>query len=135
METELQKIVPYKTLGLNLVELIDEEVSMSIDLPPNINDKGTMFAGSIYSALVLSGWTLARHLFHKTGGEFDVVIKESTNSFIKPVRSSAIAKAYKAAELSEAKNGNKSLSIEVVFIDSDEEICAKLNATYIGIHK
>lgn len=46
-------------MKLKIISLEGEGLTMRCPIEPNANDKGTAFAGSIYSAQVLSGWVLA----------------------------------------------------------------------------
>ena len=46
-------------MGLRVVAANAQGVTVQIPIEPNRNDKGTLFAGSSYSGLVLAGWMLA----------------------------------------------------------------------------
>lgn len=48
-----------QSMGLQLTSISLERAELFCPIAPNANDKGTGFAGSIYSSLVLSGWALA----------------------------------------------------------------------------
>lgn len=54
-------------MGLSIVTSGDASVTMRIPLSGNANDKGTLFAGSSYSALVLAGWMLAMNHARTSG--------------------------------------------------------------------
>lgn len=58
METSLSEMMgfaPVNALGLEL-DLTPDKLIIRAPLSANVNDKGTVFAGSIYSAAVLAGW-------------------------------------------------------------------------------
>ncbi|MFQ3231679.1 YiiD C-terminal domain-containing protein [Reinekea sp.] len=57
----LEAIEPLSALGIELVSCNSGQAVFSIPLHGNRNDKGTFFAGSQYSAVVLSGWYLCSH--------------------------------------------------------------------------
>jgi len=135
MEDYLKKIEPYSTLKMELVECTDTGSSISINLDGNRNDKGTMFAGSIYSVMVLTGWTLAKHICDIKTSDYDVVIKDSTSKFIKPVSSGSIARATLSGNPIQKANNNLSISVTVELVDKSNEKCAELLGTYIGIIK
>lgn len=60
LNLSLRKEIPlFGVMGLEVVAASDTSVSVRIPIASNLNDKGTLFAGSSYSALVLAGWTLA----------------------------------------------------------------------------
>ena len=54
----LDAIEPLSALGIQLVSCDADKAVFTIPLAGNRNDKGTFFAGSQYSAVVLSGWYL-----------------------------------------------------------------------------
>ena len=135
MKEYLIKIEPYSTLKMELVECADTGTSISINLDGNRNDKDTMFAGSIYSVMVLTGWTLAKHICDIKTSDYDVVIKESTSKFIKPVNSSSIATATLTGNPIQKANDNLSINIKVELLDKNHEKCAELLGNYIGIIK
>jgi len=120
---------------MELVECTDTMASISINLDGNMNDKETMFAGSIYSVMVLTGWTLAKHICDRKTADYDVVIKESTSKFIKPANSSCIAKSTLTENPTQKANDNLSISVKVELLDKSSEKCAELLGNYIGIIK
>jgi len=63
----LSRIPIAAAMGLTLLRADDEAVEMRIPLGGNANDKGTLFAGSSYSALVLAGWTLVMNRARTSG--------------------------------------------------------------------
>ena len=135
MEKYLTKIQPYVSLNMKLTECTDTSASMSIHLDRNRNDKNSMFAGSIYSAMVLCGSTLARYICDKRADDYDVVIKESTNVFVKPVHSDCVARASLIARPVRKKNNDLSMNINIELLDENSRKCAELSGTYIGIIK
>ena len=135
MEEYLKKIEPYSTLKMKLTDCNDTGTSIRINLDGNRNDKDTMFAGSIYSVMVLTGWTLAKHICDFRKSDYDVVIKESTSKFIKPANSSCIAKAILTVDPIQKANDNLSINVKVELLDKNHEKCAELLGNYIGIIK
>ena len=71
-------------LDFRMLDWDGERLTMSAALAPNINDKGTLFAGSQTALLTLAGWAyttlLARPL------RVDVVAATSTMAFHAPIR-------------------------------------------------
>lgn len=71
-------------LDFRMLDWNGERLTMSAALVPNINDKGTLFAGSQTALLTLAGWAytslLARPL------RVDVVAVTSTMAFHAPIR-------------------------------------------------
>ena len=123
------------TLQMEYIEVTDGSASIKIHLDGNRNDKNTMFAGSIYSVLVLTGWMLAKQICDDHGPEYDVVIKDSKTSFLNPVRSGCIAKAKLREGPATKKSGNLSINVFVELIDENEKSCAEFTGNYVGIKK
>ena len=93
ISSRLNSIGPFNGLNMKLVECSATSAVIGIAIDGNRNDKNTMFAGSIYSAMVLAGWVLARGASEASCPTFDVVIKESSIRFRLPVKSSCTATA------------------------------------------
>ncbi len=117
----LNSIKPFGSLGLSLEDGGDGTVTMMIPLSENFNDKRTMFAGSIYSAMVLCGWTLAYRTLNVNAKEYDVVIRHSDIDYLRPVRTDARAVAI-------------SVPVSVDLSDMNNMLCARFKGEYIGFH-
>lgn len=135
MEDYLQTIEPYTSLGMQFLECTGTSASIKIRLQGNMNDKKTMFAGSIYSIMVLTGWTLAKQICLGRKTDYDVVIGKSSTSFLQPVKTDCIARAEFIADPLEKTNGNISTEIKVELLDKEGVKCAELKGKYIGIPK
>jgi thioesterase domain-containing protein len=72
-------------IGIVVDAADDAAIVLRAPLPPNSNDKGTAFGGSLYSVAVLTGWSwVARYLAaHELTA--DAVIQESTIRYLAPV--------------------------------------------------
>ena len=132
IEDELRKIEPFSSLHMGFVDCTDDQMSLSIRLEGNLNDKGTMFAGSIYSVLVLTGWALMKHQCDQRDGDYDVVIKESETSYKRPVNSAGLATAILINEIETTTRGSLSARINVSLLNDSQKVCATLKGTYIG---
>ena len=87
------KILPAASMGIKALTYDGKELTVSAPLEPNLNDKGTAFAGSIYSSLVLSGWALVTMLLRDRNIDVDVVIATSSMDYIAPVAGDLCATA------------------------------------------
>ena len=56
IENLLKSIPMASHMQLKVVDFGDASFAVSAPLKPNRNDKGMAFAGSLYSAMVLTGW-------------------------------------------------------------------------------
>lgn len=113
----------------------DGSVVLHIPLNENFNDKNTMFAGSIYSAMVLCGMTCAYRILNGDSETYDIVIKHADVNYRIPVKTDARAFADQDGEAAIKANGNASVFISVQLKDSEDKICAVFKGEYIGIPK
>ena len=130
----LNSIKPFGSLGLSVEDGGDGVVSMRIPLSENFNDKKTMFAGSIYSAMVVCGWTVAYRTLNADEKEYDVVIRQSDIDYLRPVRTDARAVAIIDGEITVKPNGKISVPVSVNLSDTSNMLCARFRGEYIGIH-
>lgn len=93
------RIAPARALGLSL-EAIDP-VTVSAPLEANLNDKGSGFAGSLFSAAALAGWALVTRWCATAPFEAEVALQSSTARFLAPARADfrAVAREPAAAHL------------------------------------
>ncbi len=131
--SRLNTIEPYRCLRMELRECSNDLASIWIPLGGNRNDKGTMFAGSICSALVLAGWSVAWLAFGADLSGADVVASDSRNRYLAPVASNSVAQASLAGEIYTTRSGNRAVSVKVVLTDSEGAVCASLSATYVAL--
>ena len=78
------RIAPARALGLS-VEALDP-LTIAAPLEANLNDKGTGFAGSLFSAAALAGWALLTRWCASEGVDAEVVLQSSTARFLTPAR-------------------------------------------------
>lgn len=67
----------------------DDEAALVLEAPlePNLNDKGTAFAGSLASAATLAGWATVMQALQGAFPEARVAVTESELRYLKPVQS------------------------------------------------
>ena len=86
-------------LRLEVVYADSSRVAVRIPADGNGNDKGTLFAGSLYSGLVLAGWCLAMERARESGFVSPwAAIVNSQVTYAKPLRADAEAVAVFAEE-------------------------------------
>ncbi len=87
LEQYLHERIPLtRAMGLRVAVLDAGGLTLSAPLEPNINDKGTAFAGSIGALLTLSGWTLLHALFDGETAGLQIAVTESVLTYSHPVR-------------------------------------------------
>lgn len=126
----LDQIEPFRTLDFSLDEAEGERVVMSVPLDGNRNDKGTMFGGSVYSAMVLAGWSLSIEQGKAAGRTGDIVIKDSSIAFLRPVTGRLTVTATAADPPAQTRSGNLAFRISVVAEDEQGERCAEFEGNY-----
>ena len=60
-------------------------LSLLAPLPPNVNDKGCAFGGSLVSQMTLSGWALVEMALRRYGHDCDVFVAESHVRYLSPL--------------------------------------------------
>ena len=72
-------------MDLRLHSHDQDHLSIAAPLPPNINDKGCAFGGSLVSLMTLSGWGLVELELRRRGYDCDVFVAESNVHYLAPV--------------------------------------------------
>ncbi|HOD83896.1 MAG: putative thioesterase (yiiD_Cterm) [Planctomycetes bacterium ADurb.Bin126] len=72
-------------MGLARLEIHDDRLVLAMPLGPNSNDKGTGFAGSLYSLCVLASWALVTETLEEAGIRVPVVVASSNTDFRRPI--------------------------------------------------
>lgn len=67
---------------------------LTAPLPPNVNDKGTAFGGSLYSLAVLCGWSLLHLKIKEAGLAHNIVIQEANVRYLLPVSDDMTAECH-----------------------------------------
>jgi len=78
------RIAPARALGLTVAAT--EPVTISAPLEGNLNDKGTGFAGSLFSVAALAGWALVTRWCATEPVDAEVVVQSSKVRFLAPAR-------------------------------------------------
>lgn len=132
----LDNIPLAKAMDLKVKEMTQHMIRLEAPLLPNSNDKGTAFGGSIYSLLVLSGWSLVASSLKTAAVTADVVVSKSNIDFVKPVTGELVAIAtelekdgIKAAVEKTLERGYAKLKIHAE-LTCNGEVAASFNATY-----
>ena len=72
-------------MDLQLDTCADDMLSLRAPLPPNVNDKGCAFGGSLVSLMTLSGWALVELALRRRGEHCDVFVAESSVHYLAPL--------------------------------------------------
>lgn len=82
----LREIPISRHLGLRVDAYEGHELRISAPLGPNVNDKGTAFAGSLNALMTLAGWGLVNLRLQEGGENCDIVIHKAELLFSAPIR-------------------------------------------------
>lgn len=126
----LDQIEPFQALDFRLDGAGAERVDLSVPLAGNRNDKGTMFGGSVYSAMVLAGWLLCIELARAEGEDGDIVVKDSSIAFLRPVRGRLTVTATPRAAPTRTARGNLAFEVDVTARDPEGADCARFDGRY-----
>ncbi len=132
------QIAPAKAMQVSVSGYSNGCLELAAPLRPNINDKGTAFAGSISSLLVLAGWGVVMLRLQEAGIQAEVVVSKSKTDYKRPIRADMNATATATSEqikqlISELKqNPRGNIQIETK-LASEGKTCATMTATYVAI--
>ncbi|ODR85554.1 YiiD C-terminal domain-containing protein [Shewanella xiamenensis] len=114
----------------------DGELSVSAPLGPNINLHHTMFAGSIYTIMTLTGWGmvwLQQQLLNVDG---DIVLADAHIRYLAPVTSAPEVKVrWPDTNLSPLQRGRKAKVKLEVQLFCDGKLCAQFDGLYVSVPK
>jgi thioesterase domain-containing protein len=113
-------------IGICAVAYDREGLRLSAPLAQNINDKGTVFSGSLNAVITLAGWGLIWLLLREQRLSGAIVIQDSAIKYLQPVRRDFIARAYVPArsEIEQfqstlRKRGRARLSVQAEICEND----------------
>ncbi|KZC39284.1 MULTISPECIES: YiiD C-terminal domain-containing protein [Rhodanobacter] len=87
-----------RAMDLQLAGCDDGHLALHAPLPPNVNDKGCAFGGSLVSLMTLSGWALVELALRRRELDCDVFVAESTVRYLTPLWRDFRSEARLAAE-------------------------------------
>lgn len=86
LRAKLRRDMPItRALGLRVLGREGTGLVLSSPLAPNINHKGTAFAGSLNATATLAGWGTIWLVLREHGIRSHVVIQDSTVHYVRPV--------------------------------------------------
>jgi len=93
-ERELLADIPLaRAIQLRVADWNGDQLRMTAPLPPNINDKGCAFGGSLASLMTLAGWGLIVLKLRSLERDCDVFVQDSTIRYLAPVWTDFAAEA------------------------------------------
>lgn len=139
LEKKLHTQIPLTKYMELKPEVIDEEVLITTaPLEPNINDKGTGFAGSLITLVTISAWCACFLESYKLGHEKAMIaVIKSDTSYRSPVTKDLKCKTFlptkEQIEILKRKlesKGSASLKIKSQIVE-DDKICVDFEGVYV----
>jgi len=117
--------------SMALQEQHDEsgQPTVLVPLKGNTNDKGTLFAGAIFSTCILCGYRAAERAFAEAGIQGDVVAARADIKYRRPVKTDAVA-ALHTIGLIDKSRARPTLDVQINLRDTNDHTCAILTAHY-----
>ncbi|QYJ89728.1 thioesterase domain-containing protein [Shewanella halotolerans] len=113
-----------------------QTLSVSAPLAPNINLHHTMFAGSIYTLMTLTGWGMVWLQQRLAGVEGDIVLGQADIRYLAPVGESPQARvSWPETDLSVLGRGKRAKVKLEVALYCGEQCCAQFQGTYVSMPK
>lgn len=79
-----------RQMGLRLESVASGRISVSLPLSPNVNHKGTIFGGSIYSACAFTAYALLLDTLRRAGSKTtNIVIAAGRTRYLRPLSGDA----------------------------------------------
>ncbi|MCG9754496.1 thioesterase domain-containing protein [Shewanella insulae] len=114
----------------------DKTLSVSAPLGPNINLHHTMFAGSIYTLMTLTGWGMVWLQQRLACVEGDIVLGQADIRYLAPVGESPEARvSWPETDLSVLGQGKRAKVKLEVALYCGEQCCALFQGTYVSLPK
>jgi len=113
------------------LQLREDAEGVDIPLAANCNDKGCLFAGSIYSGAIVAAYRAAERLCAARGLDGDLVAKTATINYLKPIVADGRAAATRVEEPLRKPNGNHAVRVTVVIADAQGTAGAEVTAEMI----
>ena len=105
---------------------------LRLPLAPNINDKGTAFAGSVFSLAVLSGYEIALERSNQLNFSGNLFLLSSHITYHQPGLSDLITRSRIIEDLKPTRKANWKMRIEVEVVDAQSQsLCATFEGLYI----
>ena len=128
-----------RAMDLQLGRYDGDTLSLRAPLPPNVNDKGCAFGGSLVSLMTLSGWALVELALRGEGLDCDVFVAESQVRYLAPLWHDFRSEARLADEASWntffatlAARGRARINVECVVPGEDAQPAATLAARFVA---
>ncbi|GGI82709.1 thioesterase domain-containing protein [Shewanella gelidii] len=113
-------------------QLNGDEFTVTAPLVPNVNLHQTMFAGSIYTIMTLTGWGMVWLQQALAQVDGDIVLADANIRYLKPVNADVEAQViWPAGSWQETSSGHKKVLLRVSLFCKGE-LCAEFEGLYFS---
>ncbi len=123
-------------MKISLVSLSETEAEVTLPITPSMNDKGTAFAGAIFSAMVLTGWALSMKQaldYYQTKSVW-AASTHSTIRYYRPITADSLIQGRLINRTVDARNRLKILvKCEIMGADGKKQVA--FSSTYVAAQK
>jgi thioesterase domain-containing protein len=127
---DINSILPAKAMGIGRQS--DKPGHLLLPLAPNINDKGTAFAGSIFSLAVLSGYEIALERSNQLNLSGNLFLLSSHITYHQPGLSDLIAQGRIIDDLKPTRKSNCKMRLDDEVVDAQSQsLCATFEGLYV----
>ncbi|MPW30263.1 GNAT family N-acetyltransferase [Agarivorans sp. B2Z047] len=133
-----QQIPLSEKMGVRLHQYTGNELTTKLPIAGNGNPHSTMFAGSIYSQAVLSGWGMIWLMLEEHGFAGDIVLAKGEIKHRKAIDQDALAKVKKSqmkGSLLPLIEGKKCKMTVTVQVCHNKEVAAEFKGFYVILPK
>jgi thioesterase domain-containing protein len=143
LETFILEHIPLtRAIGLRVLDADAGSLTLGAPLPPNVNDKGSAFGGSLASLLTLAGWGLVRLKLGEAAAEADIYVQDSVLRYSAPIFGDLRVRAHLAEGESWHgfikaldNRGRARVQIEAAALLDDGRVATTLEARFAAIRK
>jgi thioesterase domain-containing protein len=126
-------IKPAAALGLKELRVTGVQGAVCVPYAQNVNDKRTLFAGSLFSGAVLAGYRCVQRMMRVANLAGALVCKDASIRYEKPVTTDALCRTVACGRFSKPGNGKRQVRITVEILDRTLARCALARCTYVVI--
>lgn len=136
----LREIPITRHLGLRVDAYEGHELRVSAPLAPNVNDKGTAFAGSLNAIMTLAGWGLVNLRLQEGGENCDVVIHKAELLYSAPIRTefqavATVTEADWSAGMQRLKSRGRGRILVSTRVEANGRTAATLAGQYVALRR
>lgn len=118
------------------IEFNADSFSVTAPLEPNINLHQTMFAGSIYTLMALTGWGMMWLQQQLAEVDGDIVLADAHIRYIAPINEAPVAQTtWAGADLSVLQLGKRARIPLTVELFCADKVCAVFEGVFVSLPK